>query len=58
MEIQEFQRNLAIKKFNEAKDVAKRCGHPMSDERAARAAAGYCGKDVTYQQVLTWVRGQ
>jgi hypothetical protein len=52
-----FQREMAIKKFKEAKDVANKYGHPMSDERAARDAAGYCGKDVTHTQVLQWVRG-
>lgn len=50
----QWRRNTAVRKFHEAIAGADRAGQPMSDIRAARAAAGYV--NATAQDVLRWVR--
>lgn len=55
-ELTEWKRSTAIRKFKEARDGVSKAGVGMSDERLAKAIAGYV--DVTPEQVLAWVRGQ
>lgn len=49
-----WKRRVAVRKFNEIIAAADKRGEPMSDTRAARAAAGYV--DATAGDVLRWVR--
>ena len=49
-----WKRTTAVRRFNELKANAQKRGEPMSDDRAAMAAAGYV--DSTKDQVLRWVR--
>lgn len=53
-DLKTWKRNTAVRRFNEIKANAARAGEPMSDGRAAMAAAGYV--DATKDQVLRWVR--
>ena len=49
-----WQRRTALNKVTALKADAERHGLPMSDQRAAKAAAGYV--DVTPEQVLKWMK--
>ncbi len=53
-DLKAWKRRTAVRKFNEVKASAERAGDPMTDLRAAKAAAGYV--DATAEDVLRWVR--
>lgn len=53
-DLKAWKRRTAVRKFNEVKAGAERAGDPMTDRRAAMAAAGYV--DATPDDVLRWVK--
>lgn len=55
-EHRDWQRRTALAKVDRLRDEACTTGAPMTDERMARAAAGYV--DAKPEQVLRWMRGE
>jgi hypothetical protein len=53
-DLKQWKRDTAVRRFREVKASAERAGDPMTDLRAARAAAGYV--DATAADVLKWVK--
>lgn len=53
-DLKAWKRRTAVRKFHEVKASAERAGDPMTDLRAAKAAAGYV--DATADDVLRWVK--
>lgn len=53
-DLKTWKRDTALKEFNRLIAHADKRGEPMSDIRAARAAAGYV--DATADDVMRWVR--
>jgi hypothetical protein len=53
-DLKAWKRRTAVRRFSEIKANAAKAGDPISDQRAANAAAGYV--DATAADVLKWVK--